>query len=382
MKFKKFAVGFTVVAILVVSAVVTVVLINTKPETGKSSSRKSVLGVKTMPVKYGDYTVSMSYPGRVAAREILTLTSEVGGKIILADVPLKIGQRFKKGDIIVNIFDEDVRAAHAAQVSLFLNTISTSLPDIKVDFPQEYDKWFSFFSNIDIDKRLPELPKVSSDKEKVYVSAKNILSSYYNLRQREIVLDRYVIIAPFNGIYTSVAKEVGSIATANSEIGKITSTDMLELVVGVSRYDAQKLLIGTNVDILSESGKVYHGKVDRISAFVDPSTQRVNIYVVFTEPGLEIIEGQMLALSMPSMVLSDVVECARETIVGDSLIYTVSNGQLVGKRIEVIATTPANSYIKGVTLKDTLVNESLVSPYAGMMVRKLDMDGVPVEVNN
>lgn len=382
MKFKKFAVGFTVVAILVVSAVVTVVLINTKPETGKSSSRKSVLGVKTMPVKYGDYTVSMSYPGRVAAREILTLTSEVGGKIILADVPLKVGQRFKKGDIIVNIFDEDVRAAHAAQVSLFLNTISTSLPDIKVDFPQEYDKWFSFFSNIDIDKRLPELPKVSSDKEKVYVSAKNILSSYYNLRQREIVLDRYVIIAPFNGIYTSVAKEVGSIATANSEIGKITSTDMLELVVGVSRYDAQKLLIGTNVDILSESGKVYHGKVDRISAFVDPSTQRVNIYVVFTEPGLEIIEGQMLALSMPSMVLSDVVECARETIVGDSLIYTVSNGQLVGKRIEVIATTPANSYIKGVTLKDTLVNESLVSPYAGMMVRKLDMDGVPVEVNN
>lgn len=372
---KKIFVALIVFAIIAVSLGVMWTLIETKPESIKNPNRKSVIGVKTSPVEISDHQVSMKYPGRVAARDIVTLASEVTGKIIPSGTKLKQGERFKKGDIIVNIFDEDVKAAHSAKISSFLNTISTALPDIKVDFPSEYDKWFSFFSKIEFEGKLPKLPKINSDREKVYISAKNIFSSYYSLIDSEIVLDRYQIKAPFNGIFTTVTKEVGSIANANGEIATITSTDYLEFIVGVSLADAQKLSIGTAVEIVSQSGKAYKGRVERVSAFVNSTTQRVNIFVSFYEPSMEIIEGQMLTLHLASTTIKDVAETFREAIVGDTLIYTVKNNILEPRIIEVVATSPTHSYIKGVVVGDTIVNESLVSPYAGMDVNKLDMDG-------
>lgn len=375
MKLKKIFVALVVLAILAVSAGVMWVLIETKPESVKNPDRKTIIGVKTMPIVIDSYQVSMKYPGRVNAREIVTLTSEVSGKIMPSDVQLKEGGRFKKGDVIVNIFDEDVKASHSAQISNFLNTLSSSLPDIKIDFPEEYDKWANFFSKIEIDKKLPKLPNINSDKEKVYISTKNILSAYYSLIEREIVLSRYQIKAPFNGIYTSVSKEVGSIASTNGEIAKITSTDYLEFVVGVSLADAQKLSIGTSVEIISESGKAYNGRVERVSAFVNNATQRVNVYVTFYEPAMEIVEGQMLTLNLASTNINEVTETFREAIVGDSLVYVIKNNKLSSRIIKVMATSPTHSYIQGLTAGDTLVNESLVSPYDGMEVNKLDMNG-------
>lgn len=379
MKLKKAFVGLTVIAIIAGAGIATFLLIATKPESKKNLNSTSVLGVKTIVAEPANYSVDMTYPGRVAAREIVTLTSEVTGKILPSQVALKVGERFKKGDVIVNILDAAVRASHNALISQFLNTLSNTLPDLKVDFPDQYDKWYSFFSEVDIDKKLPELPSINSDKEKVYISNKDIFSSYYNLLQNEIILSRYQIIAPFNGVYSSVAKEVGDIATANSEIAKIISTDRLELVVGVSLADAQKLSEGTVVDVVSQAGKVYKGSIDRIAPFVNQSTQSINVYVLFSEPSLEIVEGQMLNLTMPSVALEDVIEINREAIVGDSIVYGVQNALLKSVKVEVVANTPTRSYLRGITAGDTIVGESLVSPYVGMPVRKLDMNGVPVQ---
>ncbi|MFI3268560.1 MAG: efflux RND transporter periplasmic adaptor subunit [Rikenellaceae bacterium] len=375
MKYKKLAVAAIVAAILVSSALVYFYLVETKPETNKSDLRKSITGVHTDVANYQNHVVSIEYPGRVAAREIVSVTPEVGGKIIPGDVSLKTGVRFKKGDTIVKIYSEDAKASLASEKSVFLNTLASALPDIKVDFPEEFDKWMSFFKQVDLDKDLPKLPSLNSDKEKIYISTKNILSSYYNIIQSEIVLSRYEIKAPFNGIFTSVNREVGSIASSSVTIAEIVSTDVLEITVGVFLTDAQNLRIGTEVIITSKSGKEYTGRINRIASFVDPTTQRVNVYVVFSEPSLEIVEGQMLMVRMPSQDIEGTIEVFRSALVGDSLIYVVQDSVIVSKPVELVITNTDKSYIKGLEEGERFVNESLVSPYEGMEVFSLDMNG-------
>ncbi|MFI3319368.1 MAG: HlyD family efflux transporter periplasmic adaptor subunit [Rikenellaceae bacterium] len=375
---KKIIVALTVVAIVVVSVFVMVTLIKTKPESKKMPNRVSIIGVKTDKVALGDYTIEVKYPGRVTPRELVTLSSEVSGRLLSTRRPLKVGQNFRKGDLLVDIFDDDVKAAHTAQVSAFLSTLANALPDIKLDMAEEFEKWNSFFTLVDVNGKLPKLPKLNSDKEKVYLSAKGILTSYYNLVNSEINLGRYQIVAPFNGVYTSVSKEVGAVTTVNGEIAHIASTDALELVVGVPLESAQLLELGTSIDVVSGSGKIYKGRIDRIAPYVDSSTQRVNLYITFVDPSMDIIGGQLLNVTLPSKELQSVQAVLREAVIDNSLVYVVKDDKLQSHNIEVIASTNTHVYVKGLSDGEVLVMESLVSPYNGMEVRTLDMQGTQI----
>ena len=375
MAIKKFFVAFTTLGILIAAGVLMFILIKTKPETPKRPIKQTTLGVKTDVAKHEDYTIKIKYPGRVAARNMMNLLSEVDGMILAGDVNLKVGESFKKGDILVRIFNEDERAAHKANISKFITSLSQSLPDIKIDFPEEFDKWFTFFTKIDLDKKLPELPKIKSNKEKVYLSSKDIVALYYNLKYKEYFLDRYTIRAPFNGAYTSVSKELGAITTTNGEIAKIISTDMLELIVGVSLSDAQILKTGKELDIISTTGRKYKGIVDRIAPFVDKYAQRINVYIKFKEPSLEIVEGQLLDITLPSKTLQNVIEIDREAVVNNNAIYCIKEGKLQRQIIEPIAVSEKKVYFRGISDGVRFAGESIVTPYDGMPVKTLTMDG-------
>lgn len=375
MKLSKVLVAGTVIGIVAVSVTVMLLLINTKPESKKAPSSIATLGVKTLTAQLGDYDIEVNYPGRVASGDMVTLSSEVSGRLKPTNTPLKVGQTFRKGDLLVDIFDEDVRASHTAQVSSFLTILASALPDLKIDMPDQYNKWYEFFGQINVNEKLPSLPAVSSDKEKVYLSSKGILSAYYNIVTSEITLDKYQIKAPFNGTYTSVSKEVGSISSVNGEIARLASTDALELVVGVPVDVAQTLVKGTTIEITSGSKKSYKGHISRISPFVDQATQRVNVYVRFSEPSLDIIEGQLLSITVPSKKIDGVQKILREAVIGDSIVYTVIDNKLQSKAINVVTTTPEFIYITGLANGEVVVGESLVSPYNGMSIEKLDMNG-------
>jgi len=131
----------------------------------------------------------------------------------------KTGESFNKNDIIIKIYSEDVEAALKSGKSSFLQTVSRILPDLKVDYKDQYDKWIAFLLSIDPEKPLPELPEINSDKERVFLASNNVLTSYYNLKQQQIKLKRYTIRAPFTGSFKSVNKEIGAVASSGSRAG-------------------------------------------------------------------------------------------------------------------------------------------------------------------
>ena len=78
-----------------------------------------------------------------------------------------------------------------------MNGIACILPDIKIDFPESFQKYQDFFNSLKIDQPLPELPELDSDKEKVFLASRNILNDYFNIKSAEVRLSKYRLICTF-----------------------------------------------------------------------------------------------------------------------------------------------------------------------------------------
>ena len=54
--------------------------------------------------------------------------------------------------------------------SNFYNSITSIMPDLRLDYPQAFPKWQSYLNNLNIDKSLPALPEMTSEKEKYFIN--------------------------------------------------------------------------------------------------------------------------------------------------------------------------------------------------------------------
>jgi multidrug efflux pump subunit AcrA (membrane-fusion protein) len=226
------------------------------------------------------------------------------------DVRFKAGESFRKGDVIINIYSEDVQAALKSGKSSFLQTVSKILQDLKVDYKNQYNKWITFFNDINPEKPLPELPEIKSDKERVFLASNNVLTSYYNLKQQQIKLDRYIIRAPFTGSFKSVNKEIGAVASPGAELATIIRSDKFEVIVPVFPKDLKWLKKGDNVNIIDNRGVEQITTVSRISSFVDEATQSVNVYLTFNaKPNNKILDGEYVDVK--------VIDCTAATLIGE-----------------------------------------------------------------
>lgn len=368
---KKRILTVSVIIVLIAGALTTYnALVASKPIPQKKTMIKNTVGVKSQIVSYTDVEAPITYPGRVASREVVKLGAEVTGRIMAGDIPLKAGQTFRKGQVLIRIFSEDVNASLMAQKSSFLNRLALALPDIRIDYPTEYEKWNQFFRALNLEEPLPQLPVINTDKEKVFLAAKNLLSDYYSLVQQEIKLTKYVIRAPFNGTFTDVKKEVGAIASPGGELGTIISTQQMEIVVPVIPADVQWIKTGTNVVIHSGEAEKIKGNVTRRARYVDPTTQSVNIYVSVQSPEA-ILNGQFLNVEFPAGKLKHVVELPREALVNGSQVYQVKEAKIYPLKVTVVRQNDDVVYLTDLPENTRIVTESMMNAYPGMEVNLL-----------
>ncbi|MCB9248356.1 MAG: hypothetical protein H6613_07325 [Ignavibacteriales bacterium] len=134
--------------------------------------------------------------GRVASKSEIIISAEVSGKILDGTVPFKEGQTFKTGDLLLKIYDNEAALGVKSQVSSFLTQLAGILPDMKIDFPESYEKVVWFFENIKLTKTCQAFLKFQQQRKKVFLSSKNILSNYYSIKSSESRLKNILSTPP------------------------------------------------------------------------------------------------------------------------------------------------------------------------------------------
>ena len=353
----------TIVILLGFSYQVMTFLIGLKQDPKATPQPVITRSVKSEKVNYGKIISPVFGTGRVVSTEDVVVSSEVSGKIIEGSIPFKKGQQFRKGDVLIKIFDGNAVLDLKSRKSEFLQSIAGILPDLKVDYPDSYPKWTEFFKSIELDKKLPDLPSASTEQEKIFMASRNILSEYYTIKSNEITLGKYTIIAPFAGTFTEVFKEVGAIANVGTTLANISRTDKLELEVPVEISDANWVETGHAVTVTNEDNSIeWQGKVVRKSDFVAQETQSMSIFVSLTPTiNKPVFIGQYMKAVFNGKEIENVMEIPRNSVFNFNEVFVVENGRLAKREITIHKINEKTLIFSGIEEGTELVVEPLIN---------------------
>jgi multidrug efflux pump subunit AcrA (membrane-fusion protein) len=343
-----------------------------KKQPQKDINRKKVPFVKVEQVNYQAIATPIVEHGRLLSNLEVNLSSEVPGRIVEVGVPLKVGQRFKKGDLLLQIYDKDAQMDLQAQKSKFLNKLAQSLPDIRIDYTDRFDAWMGFFNAIKLNKDLPALPEMKSGKEKVFLASRNILGDYYAIKSSEVKLSKYRIYAPFSGSYVQVNTQIGAVAGMGSKLASLIESSKLELQVPIESEDIKWLRIGDQVDVLNSNGvKVASGKLLRKSEFVDEGTQSIAVFVGLKTNSNELYQGQYLTAKFNGKLIDNVMEIPRNAVFRSNRVFVVENNMLKEKQINVLKRNENTLIFNGLSEGEFLVTTVPVKGAENMKVQIL-----------
>jgi len=370
MKERKVIIAIAIFMILGISFGGMTILGNLKEEPKKETKEVAKKYVLAYQVKYTETNSNITASGRLESQDFFDLSTEVQGKILRGSVPLKKGQSFRQGQSIVRIYNREYILNLKARKSRFLNSVANLLPDFKVDYPISYPVWQEFFSKIDLDKNLPELPKVESEQEKIYLASKNLLSDYYTIKGEEERLRKYTIIAPFSGSFTDVYLHTGSVANPGSRIATIIRTDKLELEVPVDEYEAKWVKMGDVVKVSNESGKdEWKGRVVRKSNFINPTTQSITVFVSLSSTAQNpLYKGMYLNAEFPGVSLAKTMEIPRNAVFNTNEVFTVQDSVLKKEEIIIHKINEKTLVFSGLKQGTELVVEPLINATENLKV--------------
>lgn len=363
----------SIVLILIVAVALSSVFSGMKPEEEKKEEEKIIRYVKASKIEYSDIESELTETGRVASKSIIDLSPEVRGKILNGTVQLKKGQSFRKGQLLLKIYNQEAQLALKAKKSSFLNSLANILPDMKMDYPERYQTWVDFFEAVEINKPLPKMPEIKSAKEKIFLSSRNILGTYYSIKSDEIILSRYYIYAPFNGSYTAVYAEPGAIANPGVRIASMIRTDKLELEVPVEVENVKFIKKGQTVNIISANDQEeFKGKITRISDFVDPQTQSVSVFIdISSKKSANVYQGEYMSVVFSNILLKDAYEIPRNAVFNQNEVFTVVEGKLKKRLVNILKMNDETILINGIDEGTMIVTESLINAVDNMEVEIL-----------
>ncbi len=336
--------------------------------------------VKTRPVEYKDIETNVFAYGRVQSAQSLDLLSEVSGRMYEGNVRLKEGVSFKKGTLLFYIDDTEAKLNLSSQKSNFLRDLAAILPDLKIDYSDNYDKWREYFSKIDIEDNLPKLPEVKSEKEKTFIATQGLFSSYYTIKSAEERLSKYRYYAPWDGSITMVNFQTGAFINPGTSIGQIMRSGIYELKVAVETRDIPWIQQGSPAQIFSEETQQgWEGVVTRISDYVNQNTQSVDVFVAIDTRNQKIYDGQFLKTSIPARTVKDGMIMPRAAIYNGNEVFVLEDSFLTKKSIDVYRLNDETAVFGGIEEGSDLVIEPLIGAYNNMKAFKAEDRNIDME---
>ncbi|WP_405611169.1 efflux RND transporter periplasmic adaptor subunit [Polaribacter sp. Asnod1-A03] len=339
---------------------------NTKPKPKFSRTLKTVF-VEEVNNKEIDIVLTAS--GSLVAKDKIEIYSEVQGLLKTSRKPFKAGSTYRKGETLLSLNSDEFYASIQSQKSNLYNLITSTLPDLRLDYPSEFKKWQSYLQNYDLDKTTPKLPAFSSDKEKYFITGRGILTAYYNVKNLEVRLTKHQIKAPFTGILTEALVSPGTLVRTGQKLGEFINPGVYEMEVSINAAFADLLKVGNSVALTNlEKTKSYTGKVVRVNGKVDQTSQTIKAYVDVASNDLK--EGMFLEADLVAKSETDAVEVSRKLLVDDKAIYTVKNDSILSLvNVNPVYFSDENVVIKGLENNQKILTQVLPGAFDGMIVK-------------
>lgn len=323
--------------------------------------------------------------GKLTARDRVEIFSEVGGTYRSGGRLFKEGAYFRKGEVLLNMTDQEFMMNLRAQKSSLTNQITLMLPDMKADYPESFPNWVAYLDSFSLDKALPALPVAATDQERYFLTAKNIQNLFYSIKSQEARMKKYQIFAPFSGKVSQSSITEGTLVRVGQKLGEFFNPSSYELEASVSLRDLKFIKSGSQVELTSEdiSGS-WKGRVIRVSDVIDGQTQTVRVFISVNGSSLK--EGMYLTGTVSGQTLSDIVSIDRGLLMDDNTIFVAERdmendsvtGEVIPGILRKLAVQPIQYsddqvLVKGIKNGSWIISQTIANGYDGMTVKLFEV---------
>ena len=339
-----------------------------KPKPVKAKIVKTIF---TDTVQNSTIPIVIAANGSLEAKRRLEIYAEVQGIFKPGSKLFKPGQEYRAGQTLIKIDAAEYYASVQSSKSNLYNSIAAIMPDLRLDFPDIFDKWQNYLTSFDLDKTTPKLPQMTSDKENYFITGRSIVSNYYNVKNLEQRLAKYYISAPFSGILTEALVTEGTLIRSGQKLGEFIDPSVYEMEVAISKTYANLLRVGEDVALSNlDKTEVYTGKVSRVNGSIDATTQTITAYIEVKHENLK--EGMYLEANLNAKQESDAIEIDRNLLLESQQIFVVKDSLLDVIDVKPVYFSETKVVLKEVPNGTIILKKSVPGAYAGMLVKAFE----------
>ena len=341
-------------------------LIN-KPKEDNTSKQTVYKPVAVDSIVNKDIPITVKTNGIAEAIQKFELFSEVEGVFEYSSKDYRTGQSYKKGQVLLKLNSEEFQANVISAKSDFFNLLVSIMPDIKIDYPEEFQTWQTYLNNFDVQKSLKSLPE-PSQQLKYFITGRGLLSSYFNIKNLETRLNKFIIRAPFDGVLTEAAINPGTLIRPGQRLGEFVDPSLYEVGIALQKAMIPYVKQGDTVTLKSLDNLFSaKGQISRINAQIDQQTQTIQVFVKTDDEDVK--EGMYLQVEIQGQTIKNAYAISRSLIQDQDKIFVVKDSVLAYKTVKPVYYLDEKTIIQGLDNGDIIMTSNLSSAYPGMLVK-------------
>jgi multidrug efflux pump subunit AcrA (membrane-fusion protein) len=340
-----------------------------KPQLKEQKFQKKVFAQKVINEAH---PIKITEKGNLQAFRQVDLFAEVQGLLEGGNKLFKPGQYYRKNEVIFSINDDEFERSLMAEKSVLYNQLAQVLPDLKLDYSEVYDKWAYYLNSIDVEAPIPDLPPFENEREKFFINSKNIVTTYYNIKNLEERLKKFKIYAPFNCVVSEALVYPGTLISPGQNLGTILNDDIYELSVSVDASYQEYIRVGKTIELRNlDQSQSWKGRISRIDATVNTLTQGITVYIETRGKGLR--PGMFLEASIDAGEIKRSFELSRKLLVDNNYTYSIKNDTLRLVPVEIAFYKDKTAVITNLPDSMLVLKNPIPQAYDGMLVEILNM---------
>lgn len=322
--------------------------------------------VETAQVKMGSISAGISYTGTVVSNNDSVISAKIMG--IITSLPVKEGDRVKKGDILAVIDDSE----YTGKINTLRQRVNTAELNYRF-LDQQLSKYQQLFQAQAISEQNYLQYKLQRD-----TAASQLEEAKFALREVEVALENAYIKAPFDGIVNSLQSQLGDMASPGKPILTLSDTSRLKVQVRVTETDLE--MIKENMEVVLASPllpKNLKSKVAKIFPSAEPQARSTIVEVpvpeVVLKPGTSVDVSFLTGNKEKTLV---VPTGAVEVTKAGSYVYLVKDGRAVKKPVTIgIKSDNMIEILEGVNEDEEIITSNLSKVTDGKVVYVFKREG-------
>jgi HlyD family secretion protein len=294
------------------------------------------LTVSTAIAQHAERPLLLEAAGRITPWEEAVIDAQDSGLTVL-EAPARVGDRVKKGQLLVRFDDASVQAELAAAQAALLQA-RTAADEARADWDRA--------------ARLEDTGALSAQdilKTKTHAASTEaqVAGAQAALRAVRLRLERTRLFAPDAGVISSRTVSLGAVASAGTELFRLIRQERLEWRAELPGSELIKTKPGLTVTLSLPQGPTVRGRARELGPSLDPTTQ-LGILYADLEPSTEARAG---------MYAKGTIELGRREVVlvpSESIVTREGRSYAVTLEVDHARLLPVTTGVRGPAVTEVL----------------------------